>query len=200
MKRVGIFAGSFDPVHEGHLAFAKQALEQGNLEKVFFLVEPRPRRKQGVKALEHRLQMVRLAIKNQSKFGLIVLEQVRFNVTETLPTLKELFKGAELRLLFGDDAVKHLAQWPHIEDLVNDVHFIIGVRGHTIKDARSNLQALERTRNLRLKYILFESLKPQFSSSTIRLSIKQGHQPDGLPKTVLDYIQKQGLYVSGTSS
>ncbi|MCA9332160.1 adenylyltransferase/cytidyltransferase family protein, partial [Candidatus Saccharibacteria bacterium] len=52
MKKVGIYAGSFDPIHKGHIALAEQAIQQCGQDKVFFMVEPRPRRKQGVKALE----------------------------------------------------------------------------------------------------------------------------------------------------
>jgi nicotinate-nucleotide adenylyltransferase len=200
MKRVGILAGTFDPVHDGHLAFAHQALKECGLDKIFFLVEPRPRRKQGVKALEHRLQMVQLAIKDESKFGTIMLEQTRFSVTETLPVLKELFKGAQMNLLFGDDVLNHLAQWPHVDQLVRDVSFIIGVRQHTPHDVESHLQNLQRTRGLKLHYSLFVSTAPRLSSSYIRASIKHGHRPHGLQDAVRAYISENGLYSSGINS
>src|SRR5258708_1287895 len=92
VKKIPIFAGTFDPVHEGHLAFAQAALEEG-LEKVMFLVEPRPRRKQGVRALEHRTAMVQLAIADEPQLSTIVLEQARFSVNETLPVLRARFSG-----------------------------------------------------------------------------------------------------------
>src|SRR5688572_16122728 len=107
-KRVGIYAGTFDPVHVGHMAFAEQALEACNLDKIFFLVEPRPRRKQGVRALEHREAMVRLATAKNDKYGVIQLEQTNFSVEETLPKLQALFEGAELHFLMGEDVFAHL--------------------------------------------------------------------------------------------
>ncbi|MBI3337871.1 adenylyltransferase/cytidyltransferase family protein [Candidatus Saccharibacteria bacterium] len=120
-SRIGIYSGTFDPVHDGHIAFANAALKQCNLDKIFFLVEPRPRRKQGVKAFEHRTEMVRLAIKNEHSLGSIVLNQQRFTPADTLPLLTERFKGADLYMLIGDDMLDHLAGWPHVECLLQSV-------------------------------------------------------------------------------
>ena len=67
--RVGIYPGAFDPVHKGHIAFALAAITAHQLDKVFFLPEPSPRHKQGVKALDHRVEMVRLATANDPRIG-----------------------------------------------------------------------------------------------------------------------------------
>lgn len=194
MKKVGIFAGSFDPIHQGHIAFARQALEECSLDKVFFLVEPRPRRKQGVRALEHRTKIVQLALKREPHMGSIMLEQTRFTVTETLPILKARFIGAELHLLFGDDVLKHLVDWPHVEDLLSGVSFIIGVRSNSITKINATIHALEKARGIKMNYSVFKSTAPDLSSSQIRLSLKRGQEPLGLTSTVLKYIQSKGLY------
>ncbi len=176
------------------MAFARQALDKCKLTKVFFLVEPRPRRKQGVRALEHRVQMVQLSVAKEPKLGSIKIEQARFNVSETLPTLKELFKGAELHLLFGDDVLSHLAGWPHIEQLIHDVRFVIGGRKSAISEVKQQLKVLDRTRGLKLNYTLFVSPEPDYASSRIRLSLKRGNHPKGLPEVVREYIEANGLY------
>ncbi len=194
LNKVGIFAGSFDPVHEGHLAFARQAIEECGLDKVFFLVEPRPRRKQGVRALEHRAKMVQLAIKNEKQMGSIMLEQTRFTVAETLPILKARFKGADLHLLFGDDVLKHLAGWPHIEELLNGVGFIIGIRSNSDAAIRATLKTLEKTRGIKVNYTIFKSTAPDISSTRIRIALKRGQQVQGLTRPVLRYVQTHGLY------
>lgn len=196
MKKVGIYSGTFDPIHEGHLALARGALAQCGLDKVFFLVEPRPRRKQGVKALEHRDEMVRLAIKGEPRFGSILLGQQRFSAVDTLPVLLERFRGAELYMLMGDDMLAHFADWPHVEDLVEHIQFTIGLREHTETEVKRRLAIIQKTRGLAMRYNLFQAAKPEFSSSAIRQQIKQGEIPSGLTPAVRRYIQDQGLYAS----
>lgn len=197
MKRIGIYSGTFDPIHEGHVAFAKQAIAECGLDKIFFLVEPRPRRKQGVKALEHRVAMVQMAIKHQSKLGTIILNQARFSVLETLPVLLKRFKGQQLYMLLGGDhVINHLAEWPHVEELVNSVCFVVGVRGSGQKTVIETLSALQKTRGLKLDYEMFESAFPEYSSSAIRLAVKRGKEPVGLLPVVREYVQKENLYSS----
>ncbi len=194
MKRVGIFAGSFDPIHNGHVAFARQAIQECNLDKVFFLVEPQPRRKQGVRALEHRSKMVQIALKQETRMGSILLEQTRFTVAETLPILKTRFKGTELHLLFGDDVLKHLAGWPDVEDLLRDVGFVIGIRSNSKANIQAMIKGLEKTRGISVDYSVFQSTAPDLSSTQIRLNLKRGHRPPGLSTPVFQYIQSNGLY------
>jgi nicotinate-nucleotide adenylyltransferase len=197
MKKVGIFAGTFDPVHDGHLMFALQALQECQLDKVFFLVEPRPRRKQGVRALEHRIRMVQIAVAKERRFSTIILEQARFSVTETMPLLKELFKGAELYLLLGDDVLSHLSSWPHVNELVRDANFIVGVRDKGLDKAKSSIESLQNARGLKLNYHLLKSAAPKFASRQIRYNLKHGKEPNGLRGDVLQYIRENKLYASG---
>lgn len=197
MKKVGILAGTFDPVHDGHLMFALQAIDECKLDKVFFLVEPRPRRKQGVRALEHRIRMVQIAIAKESRFSTIILEQARFSVDQTMPLLKELFKGAQLYLLLGDDVVNHLAEWPHVDELLRDVCFVIGVRDQELGVVENDIQALQKARGIKIKHNLIKSAAPSFASRQIRLSLKRGQELHGLRGEVLDYIRQNRLYESG---
>lgn len=200
MKKIGIYSGTFDPVHEGHLAFARAAVEKCGLDKVFFLVEPRPRRKQGVKALEHRAEMVRLAVEHEPGFGSILLEQQRFTVTDTLPVLQQRFTGAELYMLMGDDMLAHFAEWPHVEELISGIRFVIGVRNHTAAEVKRRIGIVQKTRGLVMDYQLFQAPAAEYSSSVIRRQVKSGKQPDGLPGQVFEYIRAQGLYQSSESS
>lgn len=194
MRKVGVYFGSFDPIHKGHIAFARAALQGCGLDKVFFMVEPRPVRKQGVKAFEHRTQMVQLAIQDNDRLGSIILEQPRFTVESTLPILQERFKGAQLHLLMGDDILSHFADWPHIEDLVSGVQFVIGLRKHSQAEVRRRLGLLQRTRGLGMKYQTIAVGMPRCSSASIRQQLRRGMVPDGLPLPVLRYIQVTGLY------
>ncbi len=196
MRKIGIYSGSFDPVHEGHVSFALEAIKQCGLDKVFFLVEPRPRRKQGVKALEHRDTMVRLAIRNQPKLGSIMIDQSRFTAADTLPVLKNRFGGAELYMLFGDDMLSHFADWPQVDELIRDLKFAIGLRKYSAPQVNRLLETVRLTRGLDMDYHLFEAENAKYSSSAIRLKFKCGQTPDGLHPAVMAYIKEHGLYAS----
>ncbi len=196
MKKVGIYSGTFDPIHAGHLAFAHEAAKQCGLDKVFFLIEPRPRRKQGVKAFEHRVRMVQLAIQDEPKFGSIMLEQQRFTVTDTLPVLLKRFQGAELCLLMGDDNLDHLSSWPHLEELLKNVLFVVGLRRQKEAEVNRQIDIIEQTRGLKIRHRLFQAPRPEVSSSTVKRSLQRGYNSAGVPPTVAKYIKSQGLYSS----
>ncbi len=198
--RVGIFAGTFDPVHDGHLAFAKAALNLG-LEKVMLLPEPRPRRKQGVHALEHRTAMVQLAVADEPRMGTILLEQPRFSPSETLPVLQARFPGYELALLFGDDVVSHmidhLTSWPHIENIAQTASLVIAARRENQEELQTRLVNLKHEHGLPFRFEFVEPGHVATSSSKIRLAAKRQQTLEGLPKPVAEYIQQHKLYSTG---
>lgn len=200
MKRIGIYAGTFDPIHDGHLAFARAALEHG-LEKVMFMPEPRPRRKQGVKALDHRTAMVQLAVADNARLGTIILHQARFSPAETLPVLRERFKGYELVLLFGDDVIRymvdHIATWPQIEDLARSASLLIAARHEDQAELTAMIEKLKTDYDLPFRYEFADPKMPDVSSSKIRLAAKHDKQLVGLPKAVADYVVHHNLYGSG---
>lgn len=193
MISVGIFSGTFDPVHNGHLQFARDALVHGSLDKIFLLPEARPRRKQGVKSIEHRMRMVQLAVADDLQLGVIILEQPRFTPHDTLPLLKARFQGAKLHMLMGDDMLKHLGDWPHVEQLVSAIHFIIGVRGDH-GEAINRIKAIERARGVNFQYQIFSSTLSGVSSSSVKNSLRKKGRSDDVPPNVLAYIKEQGLY------
>lgn len=199
VKKVGIYSGTFDPIHNGHIAFALEAAQQCNLDKVFFLTEPRPRRKQGIKAFEHRTAMITIAIQDYNQLGSVVLNQARFTPRETMPVLLERFKGAELYMLMGDDLLDHFASsdWPHIEELVQNIKFIIGVRKYDEKQINSMIKTLEQVKGLKIKYKLFYPTKYEISSSQIKSGIKRRHNYEHVDPRVADYIRANGLYSLG---
>lgn len=193
MINVGIFSGTFDPIHNGHLQFAHDALIHAGLDKVFFMPEARPRRKQGVKAIAHRLNMVQLAVMDEPRFGVIVLEQARFTPQDTLPVLKARFQGASLHILMGDDMLKHLGDWPHVEQLINAANFIIGVRSDQNK-ALGLLQSIEKTRGINMQYQIFQSSLPTVSSSRVKAALRKKSESNKIPMEVQAYIKRHGLY------
>lgn len=198
-KKIGIFAGTFDPIHEGHLAFAESALQAG-LEKVWFLVEPKPRRKQGVHAIQHRQAMVDLAIADNPKFGTIIIDQPRFTAHQTLPLLQSRFLGHKLVLLFGDDVISHIAGWPHVDELVKSVQLLVASRKTDDKKILHSMKYLEKSRNLKFDFQIIYPDMAQVSSSKLRIDLKHGKNAAGIPAAVRNYISKNQLYTSGSDS
>jgi len=198
VKRVGILAGSFDPVHNGHIAFAMAAIKECRLDKVFFLVEPRPRRKQGVKAFEHRVAMVKLATAGNPKLGSIVVNQARFSVHETLPRLISRL-GNNIYMLMGDDVLAHLTNWPHVKELVEAVHIVIGTRQGNADKTRKLGNSINSIRGLNFNFTVIETDQPGSASSYVRLQLRRGHTPKALSKKVANYIHRHKLYSPNTS-
>lgn len=194
-QRIGILSGTFDPVHIGHVQFALDAAKAAHLDRVYFMVERNPRRKQGVRAFEHRQAMVQLAIEDSKDLGSIITEQDRFTPHDTLPLLKGRFGDVQLVLLIGDDMLSHMHEWPNVEELLGAVEFVIGVRDDE-NLAKEKIQLIEQTKSVKFKHTFIESRKQLVSSSKIRMQVKNRQQPSAIHSFVAQYIQEHGLYAS----
>jgi nicotinate-nucleotide adenylyltransferase len=198
IKRIGIYAGTFDPVHAGHLAFALQALQAAKLDTVYFLPERRPRRKTGVEHLAHRVAMLRQALKPYPQFAVLELPDVSFSVRYTLPRLRERFAGQELLFLFGSDIISHLPDWPQAERFIARHELIIGVRGRD--DQAMAQQAITAWPFTPRAVTLLRSYAPGVSSGKIREGLRRGRPAAGSLPSVARYSNRHWLYVrlSGT--
>jgi nicotinate-nucleotide adenylyltransferase len=192
-KRIGIYAGTFDPVHAGHVAFALQALRAAQLDEVYFLPERRPRGKQHVEHFGHRVAMLKQAIKPHPQFKVLELPDVSFTVQYTLPRLYERFGGSELLFLFGSDVISKLPEWPLAERLIGKHELIIGVRG---KDDQTALQQKITDWHLQpLAVTLLDSYAPAVSSGKIRRALGRGAPAEGSLPSVARYSNRHWLYV-----
>ena len=194
--RVGIYPGAFDPIHEGHIAFACAAGKRLKLDKIFFLVEPRPHRKQGVRALEHRIAMTQAGIQNDAHLGVIVLEEARFAIDSTWPKITARFSNADIFMLMGEENLDHIATWPQIDELVDIApDFIIGVQNDAGRqDLQEKLHALQHTKAFPFVYHLVEQPHPAITSRSLRAKLKKQESPEAVPTATVDYIKSNGLY------
>jgi len=133
-KKIGIFSGVFDPVHNGHVAFARMAAKELGLNKVYFLVEPKPRRKKQVSDINDRQTMVWLAIQGFPELEVLTLPDQTFSVAKTLPWLEQNFKKTELYMLMGSDLFAFVETWPGYKDLAKRVAFVVGQRTNEMHD------------------------------------------------------------------
>jgi nicotinate-nucleotide adenylyltransferase len=186
--RLAIFGGTFDPIHEAHLALARQAADRFHLDRVLFVPASRPPHKSGVThaEYEYRLRMAELACQNDTRFEVSRLEANTprsYSIDTIEKVRRSLAPGDELFFLIGADAFAEIHTWQRWRDVLNAVTFIVVSRpGHHYQDPQG--ARIER----------LEELDLPFSSSEIRRALAAGQRPAGLPDRVLAYILQQQLY------
>lgn len=195
--RIGILGGTFDPIHLGHLAAARAAIDCAQLDRLLFVPTGRPpHRRAAVADAAQRLEMCRLAIDDDRALEVSDVEIRRGGISYTVDTLKELkqtYPSDELFLVLGWDAARLLATW-HEPDEVRRLATIVVVTrpGSKSPDAIALKQAgLDADR-----VILCARPTPDISGSALRRAIADG-QPvgDRLPAAVEEYIAKNRLYM-----
>ena len=134
-------AGTFDPVHAGHLQFARQAARQCHLEAVYFLPEAEPRGKARVTAFQHRVAMLGLALKSTAWLEVLTLPEARFEVATTWPQLQACFPGKRLAFLVGSDVATRLSpiSWPGVATMGQSADLIVGLRDNQPADSLTHL-------------------------------------------------------------
>lgn len=192
--RIGIYAGTFDPVHGGHIAFALQALQAAELDKVCFLPERRPRAKEQVEHFGHRVAMLNRATKPYPEFEVLEFVDVSFSVERTLPQLRRMFPKSELVFMFGSDVVASLADWPRAKELLKASELVVGLR---FEDDRAKIRAIVESWPTQPKTVtVFDSFAPKVSSGKVREALRRRQPTEGLLKSVERYSDHHWLYVS----
>lgn len=185
--RIGIFSGTFDPIHRGHIAFALAALKQCNLDKVVLLPERSPRGKVGVSDFKHRLHMARLAVRPHRKLSVLALDDNTFTVGATLPQLQERYADAKLVMLFGSDVVQTFGfRWPGLDVLLGNVELAVSTRaGETEEALYSFFETLDMPSTVHFVY----GPHAHVNATEVRSGNLQGIEP-----LVREYIEQHQLY------
>lgn len=184
MLRLGLFGGSFDPIHHGHLILARQALEDLSLDRVIFIPAAGSPFKQNhsCASAADRLAMVQLAVLDEPAFLVDALEIHRSAPSYTIDTARAYhaqYSGDTLFFLVGEDHIPALPKWNEFEELDRLVQFVILSRS----DLRMNVEYPVVRRRLDL------------SSTEIRKRVANDLPISYLvPEKVLQYIQERNLY------
>ena len=213
---VGIFGGTFDPIHYGHLRVAEEIVETVGLQKMYFVPAGMPRlRHSPVASSQHRVEIVRLAIQKNPDFVLDGREIYRDGVSYSIDTVREFKQefGEEIRLclVLGADAFIKLPEWNNWKELFNLCHFIVSTRpGYTLtlikellsKELReecsqrwvSNTESLKKDTS-GLIFIASTTML-DISATSIRAHIAVGRNVRHLvPSVTVNYISKNKLYL-----
>ena len=186
-KPVGILGGNFNPVHNAHLVVADQVRQQLGLDKVLLMPEYEPPHVDKKETIDerHRLKMLELAIEGIEGLEIETIELERKGISytyETMKLLNERDPDTDYYFIIGADMVDYLPKWYRIDELVEMVQFV-GVQRPRYKAGTS------------YPVIWVDVPLMDISSSMVREFIAQGRTPNFmLPKPVLDYIKKEGLY------
>ena len=184
MLRLGLYGGSFDPVHHAHLILARQALEDLQLDRVIFIPAAESPFKPGNTAAsaEDRLEMIRLAIQGEPAFAVDRIEIDREAPSYTIHTVKSYkaqYPKENLIFLVGEDHVESLPKWNDFDELIQLVNFAIL--------SRSDLP-------LRVDYPVVRR-RIDLSSTEIRRRVVCNLPISYLvPESVLRYINEKNLY------
>lgn len=192
--RIGIYAGAFDPVHAGHVAFALQAKEAAGLDQIIFMPERRPYSKPSVEHYAHRIAMLKAALAPHADLAVMEVVDRHFTVRRMLPLLHSLFPGAEMVFLMGSDTFMAVPSWQNAERLMSTCEFIVGVRSEHQQAAVEG--SLNKWQLAPQALMVFESFAPDISSSSIRQALRSNRYEKGLLASVGRYAKREWLYVS----
>jgi nicotinate-nucleotide adenylyltransferase len=191
--RTGIYSGTFDPVHPGHIAFAEETLRICNLDEVVFIPEKTPRGKNQVTDLVHRIALIERTTAEIVGLSVIQLASEQFTVTQTLPELHKLFNNNHLTLLVGSDVARSFSYgWNDLGILLHDVSIAIGLRESDNPDEiTAIMEQLAHDYTASIDYTLISTPEAGIASSLIRNgTIDQSRLHSG----ALAYIQEHQLY------
>ncbi len=211
--QLGLFGGTLDPIHYGHLRSAEEVRDAFGLDEIWFVPAARPPHKDPARltSFRHRFTMAKAAVAGCGHFEVSDIEAKRSGPSYSVDTLNalrsELGQDAELYFILGSDAFVEIQTWKEYERLPELAHLVVIGRSRTcwervVETVKRSFGAYRKA-NGRTAYegpggglILFHQVTLlDISSSGIRRMLKGGRSVRFLmPEAVLDYIDEQGLY------
>jgi nicotinate-nucleotide adenylyltransferase len=204
--RIGIYGGTFDPVHVGHLILAEQAREHARLDEVWFVPAFRPPQKEGstVSRFEQRIEMLALATAGNSAFRIDELEKERPGPSYTVETLAELRRrhpGHSFALLLGGDSLADLPNWRDPQGIVAGAELVVMARpGSPLYSAGELRDRLGLPPEQALRLELIQAPLIDIASRDLRRRVAEGRSIRYcVPRAVEMYVRDRGLYREASS-
>ncbi len=200
MKKVGVIGGSFDPIHFGHLRIAQIALEEHQLKEILFIPSGNPPHK-NTKDLSpgiDRLNMVKLAVRDNQNFTVCDYEIYESGITYTILTIKELQKqypkDTVFAFILGADAFLDMDSWKDLEEFLSMVELIVLSRSYyKTSKVEEKIKYYKEKYPCNIQTIYAKTLN--ISATSLRKLVKSGKSVRYLvPQEVDKYINTRGLY------
>jgi len=189
MKKVGLFFGSFNPIHIGHLIIASHVADNTDLKEIWFVVSPHNplKEKSSLLADHHRLEMVRRAIDDDPRFRVsdieFHLERPSYTIV-TLTYLKEKYPEVEFSLLMGGDNLVSLPKWKNYRSILDNHRIVVYARARN-----------EAVPHLTGNIIELDAPLLHISSSLVRKNISEGKSVRYLlPAETWRYLDEMNFY------
>ncbi|WP_343643407.1 nicotinate (nicotinamide) nucleotide adenylyltransferase [Chryseobacterium sp.] len=193
MKKIGLFFGSFNPIHIGHLILANYILENSDMDELWFVVSPQNPFKDKKSLLNdhNRLDMVQLAVKNYPNMR---ASNVEFSLPkpsytiDTLTYLHEKYPDYSFSLIMGEDNLKSLHKWKNADILIKNHHIIVYPR--VFEGEKKDPEYLQHENISLVKAPIIE-----LSATEIRNMIRDGKNVRPmLPPEVFEYLDGSSFY------
>lgn len=197
--RIGLYGGTFDPIHTGHLIVIENAINFMNLDKVIILPSSNPPHKKHKKktATNIRVEMVFEAIKDNDNIVLSTFESTDQTVRythETIGYFKEKFPDDEVFYILGEDSFLTIDTWKNYKEILNE-KIIVFARSNIDKDSIL-VKKFEEIKKANPDIYLINNLNINISSTLIRQFSKEGKSIKYLVRDTVKYIiENRGLYV-----
>jgi nicotinate-nucleotide adenylyltransferase len=197
--KIGVLGGTFDPVHLGHVRMAEEARDALGLEQVILVPAGQPMSKpdRNITPAEHRIEMLRLAVKDKPRLTISAIETERPGPSFTIDTITELQQkygaGAVMCFILGWDSLEQVPEWHEPARLVKMCYLVAiprpGCKLPDFNDLEKNLPGISQ------KVICLQNPCINISATAIREKVALGESIDKLvPKAVAVYIKKNNLY------
>lgn len=199
MRKIGIIGGTFNPIHNGHIALAKTAYNELSLDEVIFISSGMSYFKKDIvmPSREDRFNMTNLAVSNVPYFSASDIEMKREGNSytfETILELKKIYNDAEFFYIIGADTLFSMESWKNPEIIFENCNIVCAVRDdidiNELKDKSIDIENKYKTH-----VIILNFNKIQLSSSEIRKMLSNNEDVSHLiPAGVLNYIKENKLY------
>ena len=192
-NRVAIYGGSFDPIHDGHLAVAEAARDRFELDEVMIVPTAHPpHRSDAVASYQDRYNMIELAVEGRRAIHPSKLEEpgsaFKHYTIETLRRLRQMLPKDELFVIIGVDSYNNLHTWREPQALATEAELIVVSRPGSEPDAKLRLPAS------RVHFI--RDIQQDVSASQIRAAVAAGQPIEKfVPRAVAEYIRAHHLYL-----
>ena len=193
--RLCIYPGTFNPIHNVHLAIAEFALKHYKFDTVLFIPAYKPPHKEiNDELATHRYNMVKLAIEGNTQFQISNIEYQNERFSYTYFTVLELYKRyrpeGKINILIGTDAFREIDSWKFADDLKKQAHFIVFPRTKDFHEKN-----FQRFTEWHYDYEFAPMEFIDLSSTVLRSRVYKGKNNNGVvPDKVLEYIRENGLY------